>query len=177
MTACCATIALLGLGHSVVFDTLLTAGLGLSFGFQLAPVIVPVQNALAIEDTGIGLATVMFFRLIGGAFGVALLSALLMAALNGALSGLPGHQLLGSNPGLTLLHSQFGADAGASLPAGIDAAVERAFAQVFLCAAAIAAVTFVGSLWLKEIPLRAAATAPAPRPAGAPRERQRQAAE
>jgi EmrB/QacA subfamily drug resistance transporter len=179
MTICCGAIALFGLGHSIVIDTALTAGLGLSFGFQLAPVIVPVQNALAFQDTGIGLATVMFFRLIGGAFGVALLSALLMAALNGALLALPGHQLLGPDPGLTLLHSQFGADAGASLPAGLDAAVRRAFAQVFVCAAAIAGATFIGSLWLKEIPLRSGAppATPATPPAAAPRERQRQAAE
>jgi len=59
-------------------DTALTAGLGLSFGFQLPTVIVPVQKALDLTDTGIGLSTVMFFRLIGGAFGVALLTALLV---------------------------------------------------------------------------------------------------
>jgi hypothetical protein len=60
-------------------DTILTAILGLSFGFQLPTVIVPVQNALDLDDTGIGLSTIMFFRLIGAAFGVALLTALLVA--------------------------------------------------------------------------------------------------
>jgi MFS family permease len=96
MLFCCA-LALFGLGHSAGLDTVLTTGLGLSFGFQLAPVIVPVQNALPLEDTGIGLGTVMFFRLIGGAFGVALLTALLMAELNVAIAAVPGHQALGAD--------------------------------------------------------------------------------
>ena len=78
MATICGTIAALGLGLSWPLDTALTAGLGLSFGFQLPTVIVPVQNALDLTDTGIGLSTVMFFRLIGGAFGVALLTALLV---------------------------------------------------------------------------------------------------
>ncbi|MGE5270316.1 MAG: MDR family MFS transporter [Thiohalocapsa sp.] len=178
MTLACAAIAILGLGRNVALDSALTAALGLSFGFQLSPVIVPVQNALAIEDTGIGLATVMFFRLIGGAFGVALLTALLMAGLNDAILGLPGASTLGPNPALTLLHSQFGADAGQSLPAGVAAAVGAAFELVFFSAAAIAAATFIGALWLNEIPLRGAAplTAPAGTTA-APRGQQRQPAE
>ena len=73
MTLLCGAIAALGLGRSWPLDTVLTALLGLSFGFQLPTVIVPVQNALDLADTGIGLSMVMFFRLMGGAFGVALL--------------------------------------------------------------------------------------------------------
>src|SRR5258708_11162801 len=99
MTLFCCALALFGLGRSAGLDTVLTTGLGLSFGFQLAPVIVPVQNALPLEDTGIGLGTVMFFRLIGGAFGVALLTALLMAELNVAIAAVPGHQPLAPHPG------------------------------------------------------------------------------
>src|SRR5215831_15570139 len=75
MTILCGVIAVVGLGRSWSLDTLLTAMLGLSFGAQLPSVMVPVQNALDLADTGIGLSVVMFFRLIGGAFGVALLMA------------------------------------------------------------------------------------------------------
>ena len=154
MTLFCAAIALFGLGHSVVIDTVLTAGLGLSFGFQLAPVIVPVQNALPLEDTGIGMGTVMFFRLIGGAFGVALLSAVLMAELTAAALAVPGHEALGADPGLALIHANSSGNLGPALRAGLSAAVRTAFSDVFLGAAAISALTFLGSFGLKEVPLR-----------------------
>ena len=154
MTLFCTGIALVGLGRSVVLDTMLTAGLGLSFGFQLAPVVVPVQNALPLEDTGIGMGTVMFFRLIGGAFGVALLSAVLMAELNIAALSVPGHEVLGADPGLALMRMEVAGNISPSLLAGMSTAVRTAFAHVFFYAAAISGFTFLGSLGLKEIPLR-----------------------
>lgn len=154
MTLTCAGIALLGLGHSLLLDTAITAGLGLSFGFQLSPVIVPVQNALALEDTGVGLAVVMFFRLIGGAFGVALLTAVLVSGLNTAVTALPGHQALGPEPGLALMRMNLAGNANTAGVAGVGDAVRHAFDLVFYCAAAISAVTFIGALGLKEIPLR-----------------------
>ena len=104
MTILCGAIAAVGLGRSWPLDTLLTGCLGLSFGFQLPTVMVPVQNALDLADTGIGLSMVMFFRLIGGAFGVALLTALLVGELNSGALALPGHDVLGANPGIALLH-------------------------------------------------------------------------
>jgi hypothetical protein len=103
MTILCGTIAAIGLGRFWPLDTLLTAALGLSFGFQLPTVIVPVQNALDLEDAGIGLSVVMFSRLIGGAFGVALLTALLVGELNSGALAIPGHDVLGTNPGIALL--------------------------------------------------------------------------
>jgi Na+/melibiose symporter-like transporter len=154
MTLFCGALALIGVGRSVVLDTVLTAGLGLSFGFQLAPVIVPVQNALPLEDTGVGLGTVMFFRLIGGAFGVALLTAVLMAELNIAAAALPGLQALGDDPGLVLLQMELSGTASPALIAGLAQASHTAFAHVFLYAGAIAGLTFLASFGLKEIPLR-----------------------
>ncbi|HEX5453357.1 MAG TPA: MDR family MFS transporter [Stellaceae bacterium] len=159
MTACCLLIAWFGLGEAVVSDTLLTAGLGLSFGFQLSPVIVPVQNALALEDTGIGLATVTFFRLIGGAFGVALLSAQLMGELTSAALAIPGHEALGPHPGLALFHMELAGKASPALLAALAVAVRSAFTHVFLYAAAISFLSFLGALALKEIPLRSGAPA------------------
>jgi EmrB/QacA subfamily drug resistance transporter len=156
MTACCALIGVFGLGHRIISDTVLTAGLGLSFGFQLSPVIVPVQNALALEDTGIGLATVMFFRLMGGAFGVALLSAELMAELNSTALGVPGHEALGAQPGLTLFHLELAGKASPALLAALHEAIRTSFEHVFFYAAAISFTTFIGALLLKEIPLRSA---------------------
>ncbi len=154
MTLGCAAISLFGLGNSIPLDILLTGGLGLSFGFQLAPVVIPVQNALELQDTGIGLGVVMFFRLLGGAFGVALLTALLVGQLNAGALAVPGHDVLGADPGIALLHLDQQDNLSADLLAGLMHTFHRAFAQVFLYAAVISAVTTLGALGLKEIPLR-----------------------
>jgi hypothetical protein len=135
---------------------LLTALLGFSFGSQMPSVMVPVQNALDLEDTGVGLSVVMFFRLIGGAFGVALLTALLVGDLNAGALVLPGHDVLGPHPGIALLHLDQQDSVNPALLTGLQHAVRNAFSRVYLWAAAISALTFMGSLGLKEIPLRSA---------------------
>jgi hypothetical protein len=156
MTGLCATIAIYGLGNSALADTALTGGLGLAFGFQLSPVVVAVQNALEFDDTGIGLSVLMFFRLIGGAFGVALLTALLVGELNAGALAVPGHHVLGANPGIALLHLDRTQVANRALLAGLAHAMRAAFAHVFLYTAVISGLTALGSLGLKEIPLRTA---------------------
>ena len=154
MTGLCAAIAIFGLGHSAIVDTALTGGLGLAFGFQLSPVVVSVQNALELADTGIGLSVLMFFRLIGGALGVALLSALLVGALNAGALAVPGHAVLGANPGIALLHLDQTDVIDRPLLEGLAQAMHAAFADVFFYATGISALTAFGSFWLKEIPLR-----------------------
>jgi EmrB/QacA subfamily drug resistance transporter len=156
MTGLCAAIAVFGLGNSVFVDTALTGGLGLAFGFQLSPVVVAVQNALELADTGIGLSVLLFFRLIGGAFGVALLTALLVGALNAGALAVPGHDVLGANPGMALLHLDQLDITRSSVLAGLTDAVRSAFAHVFFYATVISALTALGSLGLREIPLRTA---------------------
>jgi hypothetical protein len=77
-----------------------------------------------------------FFRLMGGAFGVALLSALLLGRLGAA----------GGGVGL-------GAPGGAGGTGPVPGAAE-AFSLVFLAAAGIGALSFALALALREIPLR-----------------------
>jgi hypothetical protein len=60
----------------------LGAGIGLTFpNLTLA-----VQNAVTMEDLGIGTSAANFFRSMGGAFGAAVAGALLTAKLDGALT-------------------------------------------------------------------------------------------
>jgi MFS family permease len=125
--AMCLVVALVGLGHSLLLDTGVTLLLGLSFGCQFSPITVTIQNAVDPRDGGVAVACMMFFRLMGGAFGVALLSALLLGRL--PAGGLAG---------------------GAADPAQAAAA----FRLVFLAAAGIAALCLVAALRLREIPLR-----------------------
>jgi len=154
MTIFCAAIAAMGLGRSWLFDTVVTGLLGLSFGSQLPSVMVPVQNALDLVDTGIGVSIVLFFRLIGGAFGVALLTALLVEDLNAGALSAPGHAVLGPNPGIALLHLDQHDTVNPALLSGLQLVVRSAFSRVYLWAAAISAFTMAASLGLKEIPLR-----------------------
>ena len=165
MTVLCAAIAAVGLGRSWPLDTFLTAKDVLlsmakvwvfSFGSQMPSVMVPVQNALDLQDTGVGLSVVMFFRLIGGAFGVALLTALLVGDLNAGALLLPGHDVLGPHPGIALLHLDQQESVSPALSAGLQHTVRNAFSRVYLWAAAISALTLIASLGLKEIPLRGA---------------------
>jgi hypothetical protein len=156
MTILCGAIAAAGLGRSLPLDTILTGLLGVSFGSQLPSVMVPVQNALDLEDTGVGLSVVMFFRLIGGAFGVALLTALLVGELNAGALALPGHDVLGPNPGIALLHLDQQESVNPALVTGLQHAVRNAFSRIYLWAAAISALTLIASFGLKEIPLRGA---------------------
>jgi hypothetical protein len=98
--------------------------------------------------------TVMFFRLIGGAFGVALLMALLVGELNSGALAIPGHDVLGPNPGMALLHLDRQVSVTPAMLAGLHDTVRAAFSRVFLYAAIISALTTVASFGLKEIPLR-----------------------
>jgi MFS family permease len=154
-TAMCGLIALIGLGQVPAFDIAATTLLGLSFGFQLSPMTVVVQNALDIRDTGIGMSCLMFFRLMGGAFVVSLLSAVLIGGLNAGALAVPGHEALGPSPGLALFHLD--ESSGALTPAllhAFDHTIQHAFTLVFVVAAALSACALVGALALEEIPLR-----------------------
>jgi len=129
-TLMCLVIGFVGLGHSLLLDTGVTLLLGLSFGCQFSPMTVTIQNAVDPRDGGIAVSCMMFFRLMGGAFGVALLSSVLLGRLPG---GAPG----------------------AGIPAGTaPEMVAAAFSTVFLAAAGIAGLCLAAALCLKEIPLR-----------------------
>jgi len=156
MAALCLAIAFVGLGHMLAFDVAATGLLGVSFGFQLSPVMVALQNALDRRDTGIGMSGLIFFRLMGGAFGVAFLSSILVAAFNAGVVAVPGHEALGANPGLALFHlEQHGGLPPALLQDLVDV-IAGGFRVVFLVAAAIGAVAALGACLLKETTLRSA---------------------
>ena len=150
----CAAIAYRGLGRSLGFDAAATGLYGIALGFQLSPMSVAVQNALDWRDTGIGMSCLIFFRLMGGALGVALFSAVLIGSLNAIALSIPGHETLGANPGLALFHIKAQGGFTPGLMQALDDVAAAAFRRVFLVAAGILALAFVAALWLKEVPLR-----------------------
>ncbi len=104
LTLMCAIMALVGIGNSLASDLTITFCLGATLGFQFNPVNVLVQNALSIADNGIGISSQMFFRLMAAAFGVAVMTSLLISYLSTGAMAVPGHELLGPEPGFALLH-------------------------------------------------------------------------
>jgi EmrB/QacA subfamily drug resistance transporter len=160
-TLMCSLIATIGLGQITAFDIAATGLLGLSFGFQLSPMTVVVQNALDIRDTGVGMSCLMFFRLMGGAFAVSLLSAILIGALDSGALAVPGHEALGPHPGLALF--RLDERSGALTPALLQAlahSIQHAFTTVFGVAAGLSGGALISAFALKEIPLRGAEPAP-----------------
>jgi hypothetical protein len=151
----CGAIAYVGLGHSYLFDVIATGLLGLAWGGQFSPLTIAVQNALHWQDTGIGLSCLMFFRLIGGAFGVAILTSVLIGYLGYGAQAIPGHEALGPNPGLALLHlEEPGNHLAPALVAALAGTITSAFAHLYAVATVILAVSIVPALWLKDVPLR-----------------------
>ncbi len=135
--------------------------LGLSLGLILQVLVIAVQNSADYADLGAATSGNTFFRTIGGAFGVAICGSIfsnqLRTQLTAALAGVrlpPGFHPAAaqSNPALLRM-----------LPATIRPAVLAAYAhsvdRIFLYTAPVAAVAFVLSWFLKEVPLRKTAGA------------------
>jgi len=129
---------------------------GMGIGFVMPVAIVSVQNAIELRDLGTGTAAVNFFRSMGGAFGVSLLGAVLLAQLAARIERLPGHEALGGTPALDLLHGDTGAmrALSAATRALFTDALERSFATMFAVGLALTILAFLAALFLKELPLR-----------------------
>ena len=74
--------------------------------------------------------------------------------LNAGAMALPGHGVLGANPGIALLHLDQAEAVNPGLMEGLARVLRAAFDHVFLYATVISALTAIGSFGLKEIPLR-----------------------
>ncbi|HXX90247.1 MAG TPA: MDR family MFS transporter [Acidimicrobiales bacterium] len=135
---------------------MLVVGLGVGMVMQI--LVVAVQNAVPYEQLGTATSTATFFRLIGGAFGVAALGAVfnnrlvaeLRAHAPAAQHGLVQGGSVAANPAQI-----------AGLPPAARTFVVDAFANalhlVFLVAVPVALLAVVLSLLIKEIPLRTTA--------------------
>ena len=121
-----------------------------------------MQNTADYADLGAATSAVVFFRSIGGAFGVAICGSIfsnnLMAALASRLADvkLP--------PGFSAASAQANPALIRRLPAVTRGPVLQAYAQsidkIFLYSVPLAAAEFVLSWFLREVPLRQTAGAP-----------------
>ena len=149
----------LGLSPAVAEDalwsTLILVPLGIGLGLVMPVMTVAVQNAVDRRDLGAATASVGFFRSLGGSVGVALFGAAFAADVEARLNavGLPGIS------GREVMER--GIAALGTLPDAARAtalmAFEHVFSTLFLLAAALALLSFIMTLFLKELPLRSAA--------------------
>ena len=133
----CVPLGLLGLAYvspvHALATGLLMSWVGLSIGIVMPSSLVAVQNAVPRAQLGVATAGTAFSRSLGGAIGVALLSAILLASMHGRGSDttpVPASQ----TPRLTSFSS--------ATPAEADAA----FRRLFMIAAGISALAFVLAL-------------------------------
>jgi EmrB/QacA subfamily drug resistance transporter len=129
--------------------------LGLGLGMVMQVLVMAVQNSVDYENLGVATAGTTLFRSIGGALGVALFGAIFA-------NGLHAH-LLELMPAGAAIPSAAEPTAIQALPSGIReqyvAAVMAALRPVFAVAAGVAALGFVLTCLLKEVPLRGVAPA------------------
>lgn len=177
----------LGLLGTIRYDTaywkmsIFMALLGLGIGMMMQNLVLCTQNQVEPSDLGSASSTVTFFRSLGGAVGVSALGAVMSHRITHYVSD--GVAALDPKYQAALAGSSSSTDSIpdlAKLPAPLRTLMESSYghgiADVFLIAGALAAVAFLITLFIKEVPLRtkgalaqaAAAEAPASAPSEAP---------
>jgi DNA-binding MarR family transcriptional regulator len=121
--------------------------------------VLAVQNAVDYADLGVATSGATLFRFIGGSLGTAVFGAIFTNRLT--------HELMGAAPQAASQQGRLSPDQLRALPSGARHAYEIAFVNalstVFVVAACVAAVAFLLSLLLPEVPLRGTAAASGPR--------------
>ncbi|MFK4146217.1 MFS transporter [Streptomyces sp. NPDC004065] len=155
----------LGLLGTIRYDTaywrmaVFMALLGLGIGMMMQNLVLCTQNQVEPSDLGSASSTVTFFRSLGGAVGVSALGAVMADRITGYVKD--GLADLGPK------YARLAAGAGSGtdtipdmdkLPRPLRTVMESAYghgiADIFLIAAALAAVALLISLFIKEVPLR-----------------------
>jgi EmrB/QacA subfamily drug resistance transporter len=124
--------------------------LGLGMGMVMQVLVLAVQNSVSYEQLGVATSGTTLFRAIGGALGVAVFGAIFAHGLQAQLSA-----VLPPGTAFPVAASQASVQA---LPPEIRSAyaiaIVAALRPVFLVASAVAALGFLVTLGLREVPLR-----------------------
>jgi EmrB/QacA subfamily drug resistance transporter len=138
--------------HDLMWIAVCMAVIGFSIGMQLPTALVAAQNAIPVENLGVGTASIAFFRSLGGAVGVACLSAILLALLRDHVStlvvALPGGETLRELIVRTLT------TADAATRGQLLEAAEDAFRKVLYISASISMISVALAAMMPEQPLR-----------------------
>ena len=146
----------LGLHSSHLTMSVDAVVLGFGFGMIMQNTVLATQNVVPATQIGTATAAVTFFRSLGGAFGTALFGAVFIAGLN--------HWIPLLVPGATAAHIHVNGNFSMSpaqlhtyaLPIqhGILESFVRSLHTMFLIGVPLAVVMLVGTLLLKQVPLR-----------------------
>ncbi|MGW1619668.1 MFS transporter [Streptomyces sp. NPDC002172] len=155
----------LGLLGTIRYDTaywkmsIFMALLGLGIGMMMQNLVLCTQNQVAPSDLGSASSTVTFFRSLGGAVGVSALGAVMARRITHYVT--EGAAALPHKYQVALAGSSSSDDSLpdlGKLPAPLRTLMESAYghaiADVFLIAACLAALAFLISLFIKEVPLK-----------------------
>jgi len=151
----------IGVSTGYLLLSVAMAVLGFGLGLVMPVLVLAVQNAVPRPDMGVATAGSIFFRSIGGSFGVAIFGTIFANRLAYWLPRDIPAKLLASahlNAGSAgaLLHSD--PTTMAKLPPAIHTGLTDAFSSslhtVFLWAVPIGVIAFLVSLLLREVPLR-----------------------
>ncbi|MGD0880361.1 MAG: MDR family MFS transporter [Acidimicrobiales bacterium] len=146
----------LGLHTGHLTMSLYVVVLGAGMGMAMQIMVLATQNAVPADSIGTGTAAVTFFRSLGGAFGTSLFGAVFIAGLNhwipilapaAAAAGIHVNGSFSMSP--AELHAL-----PPHLQYGILDSFVRSLHTVFLVGVPIAIVMGVGTLFLKQLPLR-----------------------
>ncbi|GAA2725196.1 MFS transporter [Actinocorallia aurantiaca] len=148
----------LGVGTGVLERSLYLLLLGAGLGCVMQVLIVAVQNTSPYRDLGAATSGNTFFRSIGGSFGVAAFGAVFSNRLASGMADLVREGRLPAGTNTAAL--QENSSLIRRLPPETAQAVLEAYAQaiqtIFVYATPVAAVAFVASWFLREVPLRTA---------------------
>jgi EmrB/QacA subfamily drug resistance transporter len=129
------------------------AVVGIGLGLVMQVLVLVVQNNARPNEIGVVTSTATFFRSVGGSFGVAIFGAIFASRLADQLAQFPPAVTERLGSGVHLSPAQ-----AAELPPVVHQDFLEAFAHalhgVFLWGMALAAIPFVLSWFLKEVPLK-----------------------
>ncbi len=146
-------LSLLRVGTAPWLASVYMLVVGVGIGLVMQVLVLVVQNDARPEEIGVATSTATFFRSVGGSFGVAIFGTIFASRLADQLSRLPQSITARLGSGVHLNPEQ-----AKHLPAAVHADFLQAFAHalhgVFLFGMVLAAVPFLLSWLLKEVPLR-----------------------
>jgi EmrB/QacA subfamily drug resistance transporter len=137
-------LSTLDAGSSRLQSGVYMAVLGIGLGMVMPVMVLATQNAVPVEDLGVGTATIGFFRAVGGSVGVAAFGALFTSRIT---------ELLPDAAGLHITPEAMRRMSPAARAATQDAFAD-AITRVFAVAVPLLLIGFVLAILLRELPLR-----------------------
>ena len=160
----CVPFALIGLAfvspsHAITTGFLMMV-VGLSIGIVMPSSLVAVQNAVPRTQLGVATAGTAFSRSLGGAIGIALLSAILLASIHdGAATSAAATTPSTTSTSPSLAQGSSKTPRLSALSNATPAQVDTAFERLFAIAAAISVIAFLIALRVPDHRIDSRATA------------------